>query len=420
MVALPLLALTLTRDPLTIAGVVVANRVARAIVAVPAGVVADRYERGRVMVTSLLFAGLVLALLVADMTWGGARLAALYVASVAVSAADVAYEVAAQAMVPVLVPKDHLTHGNSWLMTADGAGEQFVGPGVGGLLFSVAQRLPFGLDAVSFVLAAAVLGRGVGASRREPAAVAAGATNGPAAVVGAAGDRHRGWAAQVADGFRAYRSTPALWRLTSLGTAMAFCQNVVFALLVLFGSNQLHLRATGYGVFFALSAAFGVAGFRLGPLIERRMGTAGMLAGAAAVTGVAFVLLAMVRWWPLAVVVFGSAELATGVRNVGSSTARQRLAPTHLYGRVYSLHRVALGLAAPLGALLGGLLAAAASVPVAFVFAGVVALGLLALLGPGLVSALQGEEGRLGQATLSPVSGEAAGPGPELSNARDQ
>ncbi len=407
MVALPLLALTLTRDPVTIAGVVVANRVARAVVAVPAGVVADRYDRARVMVASLLLAGLVLVLLVADMTWGGARLAALYAASVLVSGADVAYEVAAQAMVPVLVPEANLAYGNSRLMTADGAGEQFIGPGVGGLVFSVAQRLPFGLDAVSFVLAAAVLGSNLRTRPAEPGAVAPGAT-----------EERAGWAAQVAAGFRAYRSTPALWRLTSLGTAMAFCQNVVFALLVLFGSNQLHLRATGYGVFFALSAAFGVVGFRVGPVLERRLGTAAMLAGGAAVTGVAFVLLALVRAWPVAVLVFGSAELATGVRNVGSSSARQRLAPKQLYGRVYSLHRLALGVAAPLGALLGGLLAAAASVPVAFVFAGVVALVLLGLLGPGLVSALRDEQGRLGQASLRTASSPLDEPaGPRLSDA---
>ncbi len=416
MVALPLLALTMTRDPVTIAGVVVANRVARAAVAVPAGVVADRYDRGRVMVASLLLAGFVLVLLVVDMTWGGARLAALYAASVLVSAADVAYEVAAQAMVPVLVPEDHLAYGNSRLMMADGAGEQFVGPSVAGLLFSVAQRLPFGLDAVSFVLAAAVLGR----ARWRPAGERTGARRPAGEPVtrapGAQGEPP-GWAAQVGDGYRAYRSTPALWRLTTLGAAMAFCQNIVFALLVLFGSNQLHLRATRYGVFFALSAAFGVVGFRFGPVLQRRLGTVGVLVGGAAVTGVAFVVLAVVRSWPLAVLVFGSSELATGVRNVGSSTARQRLAPAHLYGRVYSLHRLALGVAAPLGALFGGLLAAAVSVPVAFAFAGAVALVLLVLLGPGLVSALRGEAQRLTHASLSSVSRADTGHGPQLSNA---
>ncbi len=152
-VALPLLALTLTRDPVAIAGVVVASRLARAVFAVPGGVVVDRYERHRVMIVCMLVAGVALALLVADLTWGSARLSVLYAVAVAVSAADVVYGLAAQAVVPSLVAPSDLAMGNSSLMLASGGGEQFVGPAVGGLVFSVSQRLPFLGDSLSFVAA---------------------------------------------------------------------------------------------------------------------------------------------------------------------------------------------------------------------------------------------------------------------------
>ncbi len=378
-VALPLLALTLTRDPVAIAGVVVASRLARAVFAVPGGVVVDRYERHRVMIVCMLVAGVALALLVADLTWGSARLSVLYAVAVAVSAADVVYGLAAQAVVPSLVAPSDLAMGNSSLMLASGGGEQFVGPAVGGLVFSVSQRLPFLGDSLSFVAAAAMLSA---PGRRAPGRGApAGGTVLPS--------RTGPWREQVAEGFRAYRSTPALWRVTMVVASVGFSQNAVFGLLVLFGRRQLHLGGGLYGLFVALAASLGMLGLYVGAPLQRRFGSAAVLVSGGALCGLSFVGLSLVRWWPLAVVVLGAQELGAATASVASSTARQRLVPPQFYGRAFSVHRLVVGLAAPLGALTGGLVAGAAGVPTSFVVSGVLALGLLTVVGPGLLIRLR-------------------------------
>ena len=74
-VALPLLTVTLTRSPLVIAGVTAANRAGAAIAALPAGMLADRMNRHRMMVLCNLISGVALLGLVAFMTLGSADLA---------------------------------------------------------------------------------------------------------------------------------------------------------------------------------------------------------------------------------------------------------------------------------------------------------------------------------------------------------
>ncbi len=69
-VAIPLLTVALTRNPLIIAGATAANRAAAAIAALPAGLIADRVDRRRLMVGCNLVAGAALLTLVVAMSLG--------------------------------------------------------------------------------------------------------------------------------------------------------------------------------------------------------------------------------------------------------------------------------------------------------------------------------------------------------------
>ena len=90
------------------------------------------------MVACNLVSGVALTGLVAAMTLGAADLVMVYLVAVVIAVCDVAYTLALQASVPDVVPEpDQLALGNGRLVAVEGAGEQFLGPGVGGLLFSV-------------------------------------------------------------------------------------------------------------------------------------------------------------------------------------------------------------------------------------------------------------------------------------------
>jgi hypothetical protein len=58
-------------------------------------------------------------------------------------------------MVPAIVPVDRLAGANARLMGSQIAGNQLVGPPLGAWLFVASAAVPFGVDAVSFVVAGA-------------------------------------------------------------------------------------------------------------------------------------------------------------------------------------------------------------------------------------------------------------------------
>ena len=84
-----------------------------------------------------------------------------------------------------------------------------------------------------------------------------------------------------------------------------------------------------------------------------------------ALVAISYVGLSFTRSAVLAVFVLGLQEVGSAVANVGSVTARQRIIPRNLYGRVSSVHRLMVAGSAPLGALLGGAIASWDGVPVA-------------------------------------------------------
>jgi MFS family permease len=140
-VALPLLAYSLApHDPLAVSGVTAASTAAVAAAALPAGLVADRVERRRLMTGCNLVSGVALFLMVVVLTLSRGDLAAVYVVAALVAAADVTYTLAMQASVPdVIVRSDLLSSANGRLIAIEGAGEQFLGPGCGGILFALVR-----------------------------------------------------------------------------------------------------------------------------------------------------------------------------------------------------------------------------------------------------------------------------------------
>jgi MFS family permease len=142
--ALPLLAATLTRDPVLIAGLYSLAFLPWLLFALPAGAVVDRSDRRRAMVvTNLVRAAVVAALALATAT-GHASIAILYASAFLIGTAETVYDSAANALLPQVVRPDQLDRGNSLLVTAEAVGQVFLGGPVGALLFTVAaaaQRL---------------------------------------------------------------------------------------------------------------------------------------------------------------------------------------------------------------------------------------------------------------------------------------
>jgi MFS family permease len=360
-VALPLLAVQLTRSPLLIAGVAVAARLPWLLAPV-AGALADRLDRRQTMVRvnlvrTVLLGGLALAV-AADL----ATLVMLYAVALLLGFAETLFDTSDQSLLPAIVPRDDLTRANSLLFAVEMVANTFVGPPLGGLLAAAGLAVAMGVPAVAYLAGAGCVALIAGSFR--PAA----GTAGPA--------RLRD---DVAEGARFVWHHPVLRPLAiMLGVEnMAFA--AVYAVFVLFAvaPGPMGLSKAGFGT---LSAALGVgalAGTWLAVPAERRLGRVRTLVLSVLLCAGSLVV-PVVTARPVPV---GASMALSGVGmmlwNVVTVSLRQRITPDRLLGRMNASYRLVGWGTMPLGALLGGVLAEALGLRAAFLVAAVITLATL-------------------------------------------
>ena len=156
--ALPLLAATLTRDPLGVAAVEVASQLPWLLFALPAGACWIRGTAPSLWLTDA-YRALVLTALTVAILVGWASIALLGAAGFLLAVGGTLFTPATMSILPGLVSRDpaQLERANSRLAAAQTVGDNFLGPPAGGALFSLARSVPFAADAISFAASAAML-----------------------------------------------------------------------------------------------------------------------------------------------------------------------------------------------------------------------------------------------------------------------
>ena len=155
--ALPLLAVTITRDPRLVSVVTAATFLPWLLLSLPAGVVVDRYDRATLMWRAQAVQAAVVAAIAVLIVFHEADIEVLAAGGLLLGSAEVIFSNAAQSILPALVPPELLPKANGSQQVSLTVGESFLGPPVGSLLFAAAAALPFGLDAASFAGSAALL-----------------------------------------------------------------------------------------------------------------------------------------------------------------------------------------------------------------------------------------------------------------------
>ncbi|MEV0169885.1 MFS transporter [Streptomyces sp. NPDC050803] len=338
--ALPLLAATLTDRPLLIAAVTACGYLPWIVFGLLGGAVADRVDQRRAMWTVDAVRGLLVGCFAVAVALGHASIGLLIALAFALTTLQTLFDNASTALLPALVDRAELGSANARLMTGQSVAGGLLGAPVVPLLIAAGAAAPFAVDAVTFLVAAAL----VASLRTAP----------PERKPRPAGSTLR---REIAEGLR------TLWRdraLRGLCAATALCNigmGALIATLVLLVTGWLDAGTTGYVVAMtAYTVGSLIGGPAGGPLVARvgRM-RAVLLAGIVQIG--ALVVMGSVRHLvalALALAVFGFMGM---VWNVNTTTLMQQRSPTDMLGRVSSAFRT-LGVAgAPLGALLGGAVA---------------------------------------------------------------
>jgi MFS family permease len=357
-VALPLLAETLTRQPLLFAGVTVANRLPWLLFSLHAGAIADRVDRRRLMATVNALRALLVVALAAAVVTDVASIWLLYVIGFGLGVAETLFDNASQAFLPAIVERDDLERANGRLMAGEIVTNQFLGPPLGGFLFGLGAAVPIVLDAGTFAISAGLIASlgGLVATRRpdrDPA--------------------RRRMRTEIAEGLRWLRDHRLLRGLAVLLGAMNFTSTMLFAVFPLYAVGEesaLGLGGFGFGVLLTTTAIGSTIGSLLSPRLVTRFGRGPMLWS----TLVASVAVPLVIAATSNALVVGAAfavfGLAVVLWNVITVSLRQTIIPDRLLGRVNSVYRFLGWGSMPLGSLAGGAAAALWGVRTTFVLSG--------------------------------------------------
>lgn len=360
--AIPLLALRLTDDPRLIAAAAAVNMLPWFLFGALGGALVDRGDRRRLMLVGQVARALLVGALAVTIATETATIWWLLVVGFGLGIGEVVVDSSSQAAIPHLVAPDQLDRANARLLAAITVLDQVVGVTLGAVLFSVATSLPFVVDAVTFLAGAALL-----AAVRRPLQ----------------GERTRTTAIRhdIAEGFRFLLGHRFLRSIAAAIAMINLAGNVTFGVLVILVVDELGAGDATFGVVLGIGAVGGVVGSVAAEPIVERTGRRAVLATAPLLLVLSQIANALAPNVAVVSASFFVGSFAVVVANVPGQSLRQAITPEHLLGRVVASFRM-LGMgAAPIGAILGGVVTARSDVRVAmWLAAGVMFVGWLMMM----------------------------------------
>jgi MFS family permease len=346
-IAAPLFVAAHTRDPLIVSATTGVAWLPWLLFALPGGVLVDRVDRRRLMVTIDWIRVAVMGVLATALLAGWSSIALLDVALFLINTGEIVFRSASQAMIPAVVPRARLERANGWLVGGTTLMQNMIAGPLGGFLFVLAACVPFYVNAGTYAASAVLVGLVAGTYRAARPAGGGDHTR-PALRV----------REELAEGFRWLAGQRVLRTMTVLIGLLNLTLTAATAVLVLLVKERLNLGPVGYGTLFTCMAAGALVGSACGDWLIRRITATWTIRIGLLVEAGLHLVLATSR----SAYLVGAMLFAFGVHGalwtiVGSSL-RQRLTPPEMMGRVASTSLFIAAGGNCVGAVLGGVIAA--------------------------------------------------------------
>jgi MFS family permease len=364
-IAYPLLVLAVTHSPAQAGVVGFARVLPQAVLSLPAGVLADRVDRKRVMIGADAARAAALGLLGAAVVAGRVTLWEIVVVALVEGAGSTIFLSAQAGALRAVVPPRQLPDA-AGAQEARFAAARVGGPPLGGALFGLGRSVPFLADAVSYAASTAAL-----AAMRTPFQETRERDTSPLR-------------AQLAEGF-AFLWSRAFLRTCAFLYGLGNFTIPAYLFVIVVGGREQGLASATIGLLSAAFAASTLVGAVASPVVRRALPVRAILLlelwlalGCLAFVVRPNVVVLLVALLPQAFVLPVTDSV---VKGYGLAVT-----PDRLVGRVESVRRTIAVAVAPLGPLVAGLLLAAVSAraTVAAIAGVSLALALWGTLSPAL------------------------------------
>ena len=361
----PLLIASKTQDPALVAGAVFAQQLPWLLFSLLSGVFVDRFDRQRLLVIANIIRATAIGGLAVAVAGEFASLPFIYIALFLLGLGDTIGDNVAVALLPNIVETSSLAKANSRLQGVNLIGRQLAGPPLGAYLFVIAAAIPFGLDAVTFVVAALLISSIRKSSARTDQL--------------AAPQPKQSIAQEAKEGLLWLWQSPFLRTLAISIAVLNITFSAAFATFVLFVDQQLGLDAVGYGIILTVSALGGLLGLVIASPLQAKFSVTTLLRTGILIEAVINLSFANVHSPWLGGLLYATFGVHAAIWSVITISLRQQIVPPSLIGRVNSVYNVFRIGGLAVGAFLGGLAAHAYGITAPFWMAGITVTLLAAL-----------------------------------------
>ncbi len=338
-----------------------------------AGVLADRYDRRRIMIAADVVRMTVMAILAIALALTGFSLLLILAAMTLVFSFSAVFTPASQAILPRIVPVEGLEKANGILSALTQTGYT-VGAGAGGVvivLFGAVDGLA--VNAATFALSAVFLFQ-IAAEYGRPRPAAAGPK--------------RSFRQDLAEGIQYMRDHRPILQVTLGFLPGNFLLSMVVGFFVVYGATVYGSAPAAYGYLVAALAGGSIVGaIAVTRLRARRF--AGILLGASVVGQSGDIALLVIgRVLPVSLAGAAGMGVCIGLINTVYYATMQAIVPNEVLARVLSIDSVGSFVAIPGGLLVGGFLASSHGILFVYAIAAVGSLvnGVALLALPGVRS----------------------------------
>jgi len=341
----PLLAVSLTEDPVLIGLMTALGLLPWLFFAIPIGAYVDRVDRRKALVGGNMLRSAIAIFVAFAIAQEFINIWILLGCVFLFGICEVLVDTTSQSVLPQILDKSNFERGNSRLQISEVIVAQFAGSPLSGFLYAISIALPFYFSTAGFVAAALLLAlfpfqKDVNPVHEDDQ-----------------GKERLGIRGDIKFALNYLYQDKRILSIVLITTSIGFFYSISTAVAPLFILKELSVEPSLFGVVLAIQGVGALVGSIAAPAASKKFGRGRALGMNLVIASFMIVLTGIAPNVYVFVVISVVVGFTISVWNILLMSLYQSLIPSHLYGRIHGARRTIVWGLMPIGSVIGGVIA---------------------------------------------------------------
>ena len=341
----PLLAVSLTEDPVLIGLMTALGLLPWLFFAIPIGAYVDRVDRRKALVGGNMLRSAIAIFVAFAIAQEFINIWILLGCVFLFGICEVLVDTTSQSVLPQILDKSNFERGNSRLQISEVIVAQFAGSPLSGFLYAISIALPFYFSTAGFVAAALLLALSPFQKDVNPVHE------------DDQGKERLGIRGDIKFALNYLYQDKRILSIVLITTSIGFFYSISTAVAPLFILKELNVEPSLFGVVLAIQGVGALAGSIAAPAASKKFGRGRALGMNLVIASFMIVLTGIAPNVYVFVVISVVVGFTISVWNILLMSLYQSLIPSHLYGRIHGARRTIVWGLMPIGSVIGGVIA---------------------------------------------------------------